>query len=144
MSFEYQKIGKNDLILEDWKRYLTPTKKAIFDGELEDHDWYGVLENNEVIAIFQIIDVLKKYAKNLEIHFHPNFKPNDHNIIDIIFFIYESMLRICDNKKIKKLKLYIDNSLIYDIFTIIATHQAKNRDIINTINYGKWIEIQIK
>ncbi len=144
MSFVYQKIKQNDLILQDWRRYLEPTENAIFKSELSDFKWHAVLDDKKVIAIFQIINVLNRYAKNLKIHFHPGFKQDDVDIIEIIIFIYESMLLICDKKEIKKLKLYIDNSLIHDIFMIIATHQAENKDIIEAKNYGKWIEIQMK
>lgn len=144
MSFVFQKIEQNDLILQDWQRYLDPTENAIFESELIDFEWHAVLDGKKVIAIFQIINVLNKYAKNLKIHFHPSFKQDDVDIIEIIIFIYESMLLICDKKEIKKLKLYIDNSLIHDICTIITTYQAENKDIIGAKNYGKWIEIQMK
>jgi hypothetical protein len=53
------------------------------------------------------------------------------------------MLDICDEKKIKKLKLYIDNLLIHSIFMVIATHQADNQDIMKVENYSKWIEIHM-
>ncbi len=141
MSFVYQKFNADDLILEDWKRYLDPTEKAIFTSELNDYEWHAVLKGGKVIAIFQIINVLDKYAKNLKIHFHPSFKQDDYDITKIIIFIYQSMLKVCGEKGIKKLKLYIDNSLIHDIFTTIATHQAENKDIMETINYKKWIEV---
>ena len=143
MNFKYQKIKQDDLILQDWKQYLEPTEKAIFESELSDFEWHAVLQNNKVISVFQIINVLDKYAKNLKIHFHPIFEQNDNNVIEIIIFIYESMLKICDEENVKKLKLFIDNELMHGIFMIIATHQAEN-DIINFKNYGKWIEIQMK
>jgi hypothetical protein len=145
VTFSYQKIKQNDSILEDWKRYLDPTQKAVFESELSDFEWHAVLDGDKkIIAVFQIINVLDKYAKNLNIHFHPTFKKDDDNIINIIIFIYNSMLLICKKKDIKKLKLYIDDSLILNIFMIITTHQAENKDIMKAKNYGKWIEIQMK
>jgi molecular chaperone GrpE (heat shock protein) len=143
VSFAYQKVDKG-LILEDWKRYLETTEKATFDSEMNDFEWHAVLNDNKVIAIFQIINVLDQYAKNLKIHFHPSFKQEEYDIIQIIIFIYDSMLNICDDKGIKKLKLYIDDVLMHSIFMIIATHQADNEDIIEVKNYSKWIEIQMK
>lgn len=38
MNFKYQKIKQDDLILQDWKRYLEPTEKAIFESELSDFE----------------------------------------------------------------------------------------------------------
>ena len=145
MTFSCQKIKQGGLTLEDWKRYLDPTEEAIFESELSDYEWHAVLDSdNKIIAVFQIINVLNIYSKNLTIHFHPTFKQNDYNIVGIIMFIYESMLLICDKKDIKTLKLYIDDSLIHAVFMKIAEHQAKNKDIIDMKNYGKWIEIQMK
>ncbi|WXU00453.1 MAG: hypothetical protein Ctma_1168 [Catillopecten margaritatus gill symbiont] len=141
--FEYQKFDSNDITLENWKGYLDPTEKAIFESELGDYEWHIVLNDSKVVAIFQIINVLDRYAKNLKIQFHPDFNHDDNDIIGIIIFIYESMLSICDEKAIKKLKLYIDNSLIHNIFMTIATHQAENKDIIEVKNYSKWIEIHM-
>jgi hypothetical protein len=83
------------------------------------------------------------YSKNLKIIFHPDFKEDESDIVGIILFIYKSMLDICDEKKIKKLKLYIDNLLIHSIFMVIATHQADNQDIMKVENYSKWIEIHM-
>jgi hypothetical protein len=34
VTLTYQKVDTNDLILEDWKRYLDLTEKAIFESEL--------------------------------------------------------------------------------------------------------------
>jgi hypothetical protein len=139
-----QKADTNDLILEDWKRYLDLTEKAIFESELSDYDWYSVVENQKVIAVFQIIKVKRvKYAKNLKIIFHPDFKNDENDIVEIILFIYKSMLFICSGEKIKKLKLYIDDLLIHSIFMVIAKHQAGNKDIIKVENYRKWIEIHM-
>ncbi|SMN11984.1 hypothetical protein SPBRAN_183 [uncultured Candidatus Thioglobus sp.] len=103
-----------------------------------------MLHKNKVITVFQIINVLDQYAKNLKINFHPSFEKNDYDIVEIIIFIYESMLSVCNKKDIKKLKLYIDDTLIHGIFMIIATHQANNKNIIGVENYSKWIEIQMK
>jgi hypothetical protein len=73
VTLTYQKVDTNDLILEDWKRYLDLTEKAGFESELSDYDWYSVVENQKVIAVFQIIKVKRvKYAKNLKIIFHPD------------------------------------------------------------------------
>ncbi len=146
MKFSYQKIKQeNDLTLADWRQYLEPTEQAIFESELGDFEWYAVLNDKQkVVVIFQIINVLDKYAKNLKISFHPNFKQDEYDIINIIIFIYKSMLEICGEKGIKKLKLYIDNSLIHDIFMLIATHQENNKYIMGVKNYSKWIEIQMK
>jgi hypothetical protein len=44
VTLTYQKVDANDLILEDWKRYLDLTEKAIFESELSDYDWYSVVE----------------------------------------------------------------------------------------------------
>ena len=145
MSFTYQKVDRNDLTLENWKNYLDPTEKAIFESELDDYEWHIVLGDDKVIAIFQIINVLDKYAKNLKIQFHPNFNQDDYNniVVKIIIFIYESMLSICNEKAIKKLKLYIDNSLMRNIFMIIAKHQEENKDIMKVENYSQWIEIHM-
>ncbi|CAC9430667.1 hypothetical protein [uncultured Gammaproteobacteria bacterium] len=143
MTFAFQKVNTTDLVLKDWKRYLDPTEKAIFESELSDYAWYSVVENNKVIAVFQIINVLDQYSKNLKIIFHPDFKEDESDIVGIILFIYKSMLDICDEKKIKKLKLYIDNLLIHSIFMVIATHQADNQDIMKVENYSKWIEIHM-
>ena len=142
MTLTYQKVDTNDLILEDWKRYLDLTEKAIFESELSDYDWYLVVENHKVIAVFQIIKVkCVKYAKNLKIIFHPDFKNDENDIVEIILFIYESMLLVCSGEEIKKLKLYIDDLLIHSIFMVIAKHQADNKDIMKVENYRKWIEI---
>jgi hypothetical protein len=143
VTFAFQKVNTTDLVLKDWKRYLDPTEKAIFESELSDYAWYSVVENNKVIAVFQIINVLDQYSKNLKIIFHPDFKEDESDIVGIILFIYKSMLDICDEKKIKKLKLYIDNLLIHSIFMVIATHQADNQDIMKVENYSKWIEIHM-
>jgi len=141
ICYQYQKFNDGDLILENWKDYLDPTEKAIFESELSDYEWHIVLSDNKIVAIFQIINVLDQYAKNLKIQFHPDFNHDDCDIISIIIFIYESMLSICEEQSIKKLKLYIDNSLIHNIFMTIATHQAENKDIMKVKNYRKWIEI---
>jgi hypothetical protein len=45
VTLTYQKVDTNDLILEDWKRYLDLTEKAIFESELSDYDWYLVIRN---------------------------------------------------------------------------------------------------
>lgn len=140
--YAYKKVSQDDLVLEEWKRYLDPTEKEVLNSELEDYDWFAVEKDGKVIAIFQIINVLNKCSKNLKIHFHPSFKQDEHNVVAIIIFIYESMLNICDKKDIKKLKLYIDDLLVHSIFMIIANHQEKtNKDIKRVQNYGKWIEI---
>jgi hypothetical protein len=101
VSFVYQKIEQNDLILQDWQRYLDPTENAIFESELIDFEWHAVLDGKKVIAIFQIINVLNRYAKNLKIRFHPSFNQDDYNISQIIIFIYNSMLSICNEQKVK-------------------------------------------
>lgn len=140
--YAYKKVSQGDLVLEEWKRYLDPTEKEVLNSELEDYDWFAVEKDGKVIAIFQIINVLSKYSKNLKIHFHPSFKQDEHNVVAIIIFIYESMLNVCGKKDIKKLKLYIDDLLVHSIFMIIANHQEKtNKDIERVQNYGKWIEI---
>jgi molecular chaperone GrpE (heat shock protein) len=144
MSYTYQTVNQDGLVLEEWRRFLTEEEKEILTSELSDYEWHAVLKDNKVIAIFQIINVLNEYAKNLRIHFHPTFKQGESDIADIIIFIYQSMLEICDKKDIKKLKLYVDNSLMHAIFMIIATHQAESKDIIKVRNYSKWIEIQMK
>ncbi|CAC9634396.1 hypothetical protein [bacterium endosymbiont of Bathymodiolus sp. 5 South] len=142
MTFTYQKIEQNDLALKDWKRYLEQAEKTVFESELEDFQWYAVLKNNDVIAVFQIINVLDQYAKSLQIYFHPVFE-REGEIVDVIIYIYKTMLLICDQQDIKKLKLYIDNSLIHNIFTIIVKHEEDSDDIMNAENYGKWIEIHM-
>ncbi len=141
MSYTYQKFDKDDSILGDWKNYLDPTEKAIFEGELSDYEWHIVLSDSKVVAVFQIINVLDRCAKNLNIQFHPNFNHDNHDIVSIIIFMYESMLSICNEKAIKKLKLYINDSLIHEIFMVIVRHQEENKNIIKVENYSKWIEI---
>ncbi len=143
MSFAYQKVDYGDLTLENWKEYLDPTELYTFESELGDYEWHVVLENDKVIAIFQIIDVLKQYSKNLKINFHPAFELAQHDAAKIIVFIYESMLKVCDEKGIKKLKLYINHSYINDIFKQIVAHEDENNNIIGTKSYKKWIEIQM-
>jgi hypothetical protein len=131
VTFTYQKIEQNDLALKDWKRYLEQAEKTVFESELEDFQWYAVLKNNDVIAVFQIINVLDQYAKSLQIYFHPVFE-REGEIVDVIIYIYKTMLLICDQQDIKKLKLYIDNSLIHNIFTIIVKHEEDSDDIMIT------------
>lgn len=140
MDYICQKIVKNDLVLESWKKYLEQIEKDILDSELADYEWYAVIQDNQAVAIFQIIDVLKVRSKNLQISFHPNFEKDD--TAKIILFIYKSMLSICGDKDIWELKLYIDNRLIQDIFKIIVNYELElGKNIKSTKNYGKWIEI---
>jgi hypothetical protein len=119
VTFAFQKVNTTDLVLKDWKRYLDPTEKAIFESELSDYAWYSVVENNKVIAVFQIINVLDQYSKNLKIIFHPDFKEDESDIVGIILFIYKSMLDICDEKKIKT---WMKRNLKKKTYTKLLSH----------------------
>jgi hypothetical protein len=77
VTFTYQKIEQNDLALKDWKRYLEQAEKTVFESELEDFQWYAVLKNNDVIAVFQIINVLNLLQLVLTLQNGSHFPPKN-------------------------------------------------------------------
>ncbi|WXT99315.1 MAG: hypothetical protein Ctma_1503 [Catillopecten margaritatus gill symbiont] len=62
MEYTHEKTTENHL--EDWKKFLNEEEKLEFNSELEDYSWYTILdENGEVIAIFEIINVVNSHHK---------------------------------------------------------------------------------
>ena len=143
MSYIYKKTI--DLHLKTWIKFLSEDEKLSFNAELESGEWHSILENNEVIAIFQILtNKNDKSAKSLSINFNNHYFKNIGVSIDIILFIYDSMLDICKNENIFKLKLHIKEKFVKDVFDMIVGYEIKHANkITNLKTYGAWIDFEI-
>jgi len=97
-----------------------------------------------VLSIFHFINVLNIRAKNLQIRFNP-FKLDYtlENIVLIIFAIYKAIIKICEDKQIYKLKMYLPVDQINDIMMKIAIYEEGNNSIKNLKKYTNWIEFEI-
>lgn len=138
------KLKKNNL--KDWKKHLSSNQIEQLDSDLDDYVWHSVTKDKKVLAIFQIIDVLNKYAKNLDIRFHPTQttqNKDDEEIINIIIFIFNSIVDICDNNKIKKFKIHTHDYLMVHIFGFLSYKYEKGKIIKSAKTYGKWVEVEL-
>lgn len=138
---KYEEINKDNL--ESWKMLLSAEDVIKLDSDLDDYVWYSIIDEEQIVAIFQIIDVKVDYSKNIDIKFSPIIRREDERIIDIIVFIYESMLKICNKNKINKIKIHTHDPLMKFIFQELSTTHHNNNTIKNVKKYGKWIEIDL-
>jgi len=121
--------------------------KIYLDSDLNDYNWYSVTSSDTVLAIFQIIDVRSSYSKNLSIYFSPekftrdgpNEEELDH-IIKVIIFIFDSIVQICSENKMEKVKFHTHDKLMELIFSRLA---KSHKLVKNARKYGKWVEVSI-
>lgn len=142
-SFSYENTKEEHLT--QWKRLLTDEEILELESEISDYEWYTLLdEDGEVLSIFQIINVLNTRAKNLQIHFNPlKLDYTLKNIVSIIIAIYQTIIKICKDKQIYKLKMYLPLDYINRIVREIVIYEAKNNRIQNHKKYTNWIELEI-
>lgn len=132
---------KDDLL--GWKKQLSTENVIKLESDLEDYAWHSVLDNNQLVAVFQIINVLYKYSKNLDIKFAPTVRNERENIADIVIFIYNSILEICENQAIKRIKIHTHDPLMEFIFQELSNNYQKENLIKSVKKYGKWVEITL-
>lgn len=138
---EFRETHKDDL--DNWKTRLSAEDIIKLDSDLDDYAWYSVIENSQVIAVFQIINVIKIYSKNLDIKLSPTTRNDNKNNMKIIVFIYNSMLQICQNEKINKIKIHTHDPLMKFIFQELSSMDKSGNTIKNVKKYGKWVEIDL-
>ncbi len=136
---KFRKTLRNDL--DSWKTRLSSEDIIKLDSDLDDYTWYSVIEDSQIIAVFQIINVIKSFSKNLDIKFSPTTRQENKNIVGIIIFIYESMLQICkDEKVINKIKIHTHDPLMKFLFQELSN---MDKEIKSVKKYGKWVEIDL-
>lgn len=142
-NLQHSKITLSDL--NEWITHLSEEEKLQLRSDLDDYEWHSVsvIDDSQIKAIFQIIDVRNHYAKNLNIRFHPTTSKDDENLIKIILFIFSSIVSICSDNKLKKIKFHTHDELMRVIFGILTDHQLENGTIVAAKKYGKWIEITL-
>lgn len=133
----------NNKHLDNWMPHLSEEEKIQLNSDLSDYEWYSIIDKNQTtVSIFQIINVRNHYSKNLDIHFSPSTKNND-DIIAIVIFIFESILNICSESKIKMVKFHTHDALLHEIFIILADEYQTLYIIDSVKKYGKWIEVEL-
>ncbi len=142
-NLRHDEITKSNLT--EWISHLSEVEKIQFDSDLDDYIWHSVTDsNNDIKAIFQIINVRDLYAKNLSIRFHPQTDPNDQALlVDVISFIFNSIVAICSDQLISKIKFHTHDELMIVIFGILSQHHVEMENIKEAKRYGKWIEITL-
>ena len=142
-NFSYKRTKEEHLT--KWKTLLDDEEISELESEISDYEWYTLLDKDgEVLSIFQIINVLNIRAKNLQIRFNP-FKLDYtlENIVLIIFAIYKAIIKICEDKQIYKLKMYLPVDYVNNIMMRIATYEEGSNRIKNLKKYTNWIEFEI-
>ncbi len=133
----------NNKHLDNWMPHLSEEEKIQLNSDLSDYEWYSIIDKNQTtVSIFQIINVRDHYSKNLDIRFSPSTKNND-DIIAIVIFIFESILNICNESKIKMVKFHTHDALLHEIFIILADKYQTLYIIDSVKKYGKWIEVEL-
>lgn len=145
MATDFNCTKTTDEHLKQWKTLLNNEEIAELESEISDYEWYTLLnKDDEVLSIFQIINVLNTRAKNLQIRFNPfKEKYTLKNIVSVIFAIYQAITKICQDKQIYKLKMYLPVKYVNDIMIKIAMFEAGNNKIKNLKKYTNWIEFEI-
>jgi len=145
---DYSKIKNKEDFVSEWGSHLSEEEKICLQSDLNDYEWYAVSdENGKTLAIFQIISVLDQYSKNLNVKFSPkefsslllNREDLD-KVIEVIVFIFFSIIEICQDDQVKKIKLHTHDEIMGKIFSgLIDLHDG----VKNIKKYGKWIEAEI-
>ncbi len=142
-NLQHKEITHDDL--KEWITHLSEEEKLQLKSDLDDYNWHSVTDDSKdyIRAIFQIIDVRDQYAKNLSIHFHPKTNKDDDDLIEIILFIFSSIVSVCSENKLKQIKFHTHDDLMRVIFGILTDHQLENGTIVAAKKYGRWIEITL-
>ena len=140
--------------LSDLKKEEIQNLKGFDVNLIENAEHYKVLEgekSNNIVAIFDIINVLGIYNKILRVDIFPkNAKkfnsPKDIlKLIELYYFIFHSILGITKKEKLEKFKIYSQENTVFLIFMGFAKKvQEEFKDMYQTKIYGNWIEILIK
>jgi hypothetical protein len=142
-EYQYEKTIESHL--KNWMKFLTEDGKLSFNADLDNENWYSVILETHTIAVFQIVENKRDDCyKNLEIKFNPHHFKSTGNSIKTILFIYESMLDICEDKNIFKLKLHIKEKFLKEVLDMIVEYEIKYNDKIKNLKYyGAWIDFEI-
>ncbi|MDX8384794.1 MAG: hypothetical protein R8M45_11985 [Ghiorsea sp.] len=130
-----------------WKTRLSEEEKIVFESDLDDYQWYVVTSDDDaILAVFQVIDVRKSYAKNLSIRFNPVIFSNDFiekemldQIVEVVIFIFDSIVSICSGK-METIKFHTHDKMMGLIFSRLADIHKRVK---NARKYGRWVEVTI-